>query len=134
MKKTLFIYLAILLGLFVILSVFDKRSNYIVEKKIWKIYQQQLDIAKDPSVIPDRSFEKVINGYKDIIQNHPKSYLVPGLQIHVGEMYILRKDYERARTVFYEIIQRKGAMSFGKGNFQALFESIEAEQARRGTL
>ncbi|AKA49355.1 4-hydroxyphenylpyruvate dioxygenase [uncultured archaeon] len=37
-------------------------------------------------------------------------------------------------TFFYEIIQRKGARSFGKGNFKALFESIEVEQARRGNL
>lgn len=37
-------------------------------------------------------------------------------------------------TLFFEIIQRKGAQSFGKGNFKALFESIEAEQERRGTL
>ena len=37
-------------------------------------------------------------------------------------------------TMFFEIIQRKGATSFGKGNFQALFESIEREQELRGTL
>ncbi len=37
-------------------------------------------------------------------------------------------------TVFYEIIQRKGAVSFGKGNFKALFEAIEREQELRGTL
>jgi 4-hydroxyphenylpyruvate dioxygenase len=37
-------------------------------------------------------------------------------------------------TVFFEIIQRKGAKSFGKGNFKALFESIEREQEARGTL
>ena len=37
-------------------------------------------------------------------------------------------------TLFFEIIQRKGAQSFGKGNFKALFESIEREQERRGTL
>lgn len=37
-------------------------------------------------------------------------------------------------TFFYEIIQRKGAQSFGKGNFKALFESIEAEQEKRGNL
>ncbi len=37
-------------------------------------------------------------------------------------------------TMFFEIIQRKGAQSFGKGNFKALFESIEAEQEKRGTL
>jgi 4-hydroxyphenylpyruvate dioxygenase len=37
-------------------------------------------------------------------------------------------------TMFFEIIQRKGAKSFGKGNFKALFEAIEREQGLRGTL
>ncbi len=37
-------------------------------------------------------------------------------------------------TLFFEIIQRKGAQSFGKGNFKALFEAIEREQEQRGTL
>lgn len=37
-------------------------------------------------------------------------------------------------TVFYEVIQRKGARSFGAGNFKALFEAIEREQERRGNL
>lgn len=49
-------------------------------------------------------------------------------------LQIFTKPVEDRPTLFFEIIQRKGAKSFGKGNFQALFESIEAEQERRGTL
>jgi 4-hydroxyphenylpyruvate dioxygenase len=49
-------------------------------------------------------------------------------------LQIFTKPVEDRPTLFFEIIQRKGAQSFGKGNFKALFESIEAEQARRGTL
>ncbi len=49
-------------------------------------------------------------------------------------LQIFTKPVADRPTLFFEIIQRKGAKSFGKGNFQALFESIEAEQARRGTL
>lgn len=49
-------------------------------------------------------------------------------------LQIFTKPVEDRPTMFFEIIQRKGAQSFGKGNFQALFESIEAEQAKRGTL
>lgn len=49
-------------------------------------------------------------------------------------LQIFTKPVEDRPTVFYEIIQRKGATSFGKGNFKALFESIELEQERRGTL
>lgn len=49
-------------------------------------------------------------------------------------LQIFTKPVQDRPTVFYEIIQRKGAKSFGKGNFKALFESIELEQERRGTL
>jgi 4-hydroxyphenylpyruvate dioxygenase len=49
-------------------------------------------------------------------------------------LQIFTKPIEDRPTLFFEIIQRVGANSFGKGNFQALFESIEAEQRRRGTL
>ncbi|MDH3242970.1 MAG: 4-hydroxyphenylpyruvate dioxygenase [Saprospiraceae bacterium] len=49
-------------------------------------------------------------------------------------LQIFSKPVQSRPTVFFEIIQRKGAKSFGKGNFQALFEAIEREQAIRGTL
>ncbi len=49
-------------------------------------------------------------------------------------LQIFTRPVQDRPTVFYEIIQRKGAKSFGKGNFKALFESIEREQERRGTL
>jgi 4-hydroxyphenylpyruvate dioxygenase len=49
-------------------------------------------------------------------------------------LQIFTKPVQDRPTVFYEIIQRKGARSFGKGNFKALFEAIEREQALRGNL
>ena len=49
-------------------------------------------------------------------------------------LQIFTKPVEDRPTLFFEIIQRKGAQSFGKGNFKALFEAIELEQQKRGTL
>lgn len=49
-------------------------------------------------------------------------------------LQIFTKPVQDRPTVFFEIIQRKGAKSFGKGNFKALFEAIEREQASRGNL
>jgi len=49
-------------------------------------------------------------------------------------LQIFTKPVEDRPTVFYEIIQRKGAKSFGAGNFKALFEAIEREQELRGNL
>jgi 4-hydroxyphenylpyruvate dioxygenase len=49
-------------------------------------------------------------------------------------LQIFSKPIQDRPTLFFEIIQRKGAKSFGKGNFKALFEAIEREQAQRGNL
>ena len=49
-------------------------------------------------------------------------------------LQIFTKPLEDRPTLFFEIIQRKGANSFGKGNFKALFEAIEREQEKRGNL
>jgi 4-hydroxyphenylpyruvate dioxygenase len=49
-------------------------------------------------------------------------------------LQVFTKPVQDRPTVFYEIIQRKGAQGFGQGNFKALFEAIEREQALRGNL
>lgn len=49
-------------------------------------------------------------------------------------LQIFTRTLQARPTMFFEIIQRKGATSFGKGNFKALFEAIEREQEMRGTL
>jgi 4-hydroxyphenylpyruvate dioxygenase len=49
-------------------------------------------------------------------------------------LQIFTKPVEDRPTLFFEIIQRKGSRSFGKGNFKALFEAIEREQESRGNL
>ena len=49
-------------------------------------------------------------------------------------LQIFTKPVEDRPTLFFEIIQRKGAKSFGKGNFKALFEALEREQEARGNL
>ena len=87
--------------------------------------------------VPDTYYEDVLDRVGKIDED-----LKPLKDLNIlidrdDEGYLLQiftKPVEDRPTVFYEIIQRKGAKSFGKGNFKALFESIEREQARRGTL
>jgi 4-hydroxyphenylpyruvate dioxygenase len=66
----------------------------------------------------------VLAGLGILVDRDPDGYL----------LQIFTKPVQDRPTVFYEIIQRKGAKSFGKGNFRALFEAIEREQALRGNL
>ena len=87
--------------------------------------------------VPGSYYDTVLDRVGEIDENLAE---LKGLGILVDrddEGYLLQiftKPVTDRPTLFFEIIQRKGAQSFGKGNFKALFESIEAEQARRGTL
>ena len=87
--------------------------------------------------IPDYYYDTVGNRVGEIAEDlvDLKRY---GILVDRDEegylLQIFTKPLTDRPTLFFEIIQRKGAQSFGKGNFKALFESIEAEQSKRGTL
>ena len=79
-----------------------------LQSRVGKI-DEPLDVLEDLGILVDRD---------------PDGYL----------LQIFSRNVQDRPTVFYEIIQRKGARGFGKGNFRALFEAIEREQAARGNL
>ncbi len=87
--------------------------------------------------VPDEYYETVMDRVGAIDEDVKKLQELGVLLDRDDEGYLLQiftKPVGPRPTVFYEIIQRKGATSFGKGNFKALFEAIELEQAKRGTL
>ena len=87
--------------------------------------------------VPDNYYETVEERVGKIEENLDDLKRLNILIDRDDEGYLLQiftKPVQDRPTVFYEIIQRKGAKSFGKGNFQALFEAIEREQELRGTL
>jgi 4-hydroxyphenylpyruvate dioxygenase len=105
------------------------------------------DIVTTVSTLRDRGVEflRVPGNYYDTVLDrvgHIDEDIAPLRELGIlvdrdDEGYLLQiftKPVEDRPTLFYEIIQRKGAKSFGAGNFKALFEAIEREQAERGNL
>jgi len=87
--------------------------------------------------VPDSYYEELPQRVGEIEEPMAKIKELNILVDKDDEGYLLQlfsKPVEDRPTVFFEIIQRKGSRGFGKGNFRALFESIEAEQAKRGNL
>jgi 4-hydroxyphenylpyruvate dioxygenase len=87
--------------------------------------------------VPEVYYEDVLDRVGHIDENLEELKKLNILIDRDDEGYLLQlftKPVEDRPTLFYEIIQRKGAKSFGKGNFKALFESIEREQELRGNL
>jgi 4-hydroxyphenylpyruvate dioxygenase len=87
--------------------------------------------------VPDTYYETVIDRVGAIKEDLE---IIKRLRILVDRddkgylLQLFTKPVEDRPTLFFEIIQRAGSQSFGKGNFKALFESIEREQELRGTL
>ncbi len=105
------------------------------------------DIIKTVTELRDRGIEflRVPSSYYDVLTDRVGEIdedIEPLRELGIlvdrdDEGYLLQiftKTIQARPTMFFEIIQRKGANSFGKGNFKALFEAIEREQELRGTL
>lgn len=100
---------------------------------VTKLRNRGVEFLKVPEIYYDTVLERVgkidedLEPLKDLgvlIDRDDEGYL----------LQIFTKPVLDRPTMFFEIIQRKGAQSFGKGNFKALFEAIEREQEMRGTL
>ena len=105
MKKVIPIYLGILAGVFVLLSLLGRNSDYAIEQAAWKLQREYIDILKDPKVVPEQTFARIIKDYQKIIERYPDSKLTPGLRMIVGNVYLVKKDYETSREKFNEIIK-----------------------------
>ena len=87
--------------------------------------------------VPDNYYDDVLDRVGEIDEDLEPLRELGILIDRDDEGYLLQlftKPVLDRPTMFFEIIQRKGAQSFGKGNFKALFEAIEREQENRGTL
>ncbi|MGH2644188.1 MAG: 4-hydroxyphenylpyruvate dioxygenase, partial [Chitinophagaceae bacterium] len=107
-------------------------TNNIIET-VTDLQDRGIEFLKVPSVYYDHVLERVGEIDEDLAPLKKLGILVD----RDDEGYLLQiftKPVQVRPTLFFEIIQRKGAQSFGAGNFKALFEAIEREQALRGNL
>jgi 4-hydroxyphenylpyruvate dioxygenase len=100
---------------------------------VGKMKNQGVDFLRVPGTYYDQLTQRVGNIDEPVTELARLGILVD----RDDEGYMLQiftKPVEDRPTLFFEVIQRKGSRSFGKGNFKALFEAIEREQALRGNL
>ena len=111
------------------LALLTKDELYTVAR----LRQRGVDFLR----IPDEYYDVVWNRVGEIKEDHE---IIKDLRILVDRddkgylLQIFTKPLQDRPTLFFEIICRRGSESFGKGNFKALFESLEIEQAKRGNL
>jgi 4-hydroxyphenylpyruvate dioxygenase len=104
---------------------------------ILKTVDQLRQNGVDFLYVPDNYYETVAERVGTILEDMNEVKRLNILVDRDEDGYLLQiftKPVQDRPTVFFEIIQRRGAKSFGKGNFKALFEAIEREQELRGNL
>ena len=108
-------------------------ATHNIVKTVTELQNRGIEFLKVPTSYYDELIDRVGPIDEDIQPLKELGILVD----RDNEGYLLQiftKPVEDRPTLFFEIIQRKGAKSFGKGNFKALFEAIEREQELRGNL
>ncbi|MGI8638236.1 MAG: 4-hydroxyphenylpyruvate dioxygenase [Segetibacter sp.] len=108
-------------------------ATHDIVKTVKQLMSCGVEFLKVPNTYYDDLLDRVGHIDEDIEPLKELGILVD----RDNEGYLLQlfsKPVEDRPTLFFEIIQRKGAKSFGKGNFKALFEAIEREQEARGNL
>lgn len=106
MKKTLLVYAFILLGLYIVLSIFDYKGEYEAEKDLWKINAKFAEYTKDPKIIPTGTYEDIRKRYEHFINSHQDSKLLPLAELHIGHTYMAMKSYDKARDYFEAFIKK----------------------------
>jgi 4-hydroxyphenylpyruvate dioxygenase len=107
-------------------------TNNIIET-VTDLQDRGVEFLKVPATYYDHVLERVGKIEEDLAPLRKLGILID----RDDEGYLLQiftKPVQVRPTLFFEIIERKGAQSFGAGNFKALFEAIEREQALRGNL
>jgi 4-hydroxyphenylpyruvate dioxygenase len=107
-------------------------TNNIIET-VNTLHQNGVDFLRVPSTYYE-DLEKRVGKIDEPIGTLQKLGILVDRDDEGYMLQIFTRPVEDRPTVFFEVIQRKGSRSFGKGNFKALFEAIEREQAKRGNL
>ena len=105
MNKTLKLLPSLMLIIFIILSLID-RSDYALEKKLWRFQRQISELAQEGRIVPGKEYEDMADRCQDLIQKNPHSYLLPQMYMLMAEIDMLKKDVDKARANYALVLER----------------------------
>ena len=105
MKKSILIFIGVLFGIYLLVSIIDFKSEYNAEVYLFKANKLLSQILQGPESVPTRFFERTVNAYKKVIAKFPNSASAKRAVLSVGQVYIINNKFEQARQELrqYEI-------------------------------
>ena len=105
MKRLIFFIPLFLIVLFITLSKCDT-SDYLVERKMWKIQQKSVGLNLLPEAALRKQADLIINQYADLIKANPYSNLVPQLYLQMGGLHEIKGDFDDARELYQQLLKK----------------------------
>ncbi len=102
MKRGLLMFGFILVGLYVLLSVLDT-GEYATEKRLWHLQKRFQELARDPVAFPEIEQQGLIDSYKAVIRDFPRSRLNGQVLLQIARIYTFKKDYALAKETLGQI-------------------------------
>ena len=108
MKKSILIFIGVLFGIYLLVSIIDFKSEYNAEVYLFKANKLLSQILQNPLSIPARFFERTVNAYKKVIAKFPNSASAKRAVLSVGQVYIINNKFEQARQELrqYELVYK----------------------------
>lgn len=103
MKKAIFAFIVILVGVFVMFTMLDRDSNFVAERDLWRINNQFAKAARDPQIVPDSTFREIVANYQAFIAKYPGSKLSRVAHILIGRVYMVKGDFGKGREKYEEV-------------------------------
>jgi tetratricopeptide (TPR) repeat protein len=106
MKKTIILLIILIIGVYVALSFLAKGDDYAVERILWRLNNEIIELAKDPKAVPPEQFDSVIERCRKVIEKYPDSKIILKPYLDIARLYTLKKDYATARVEYAKAIEK----------------------------
>ncbi len=104
MKKTITILLSVLAAIFLVLSAINWRGSYDAERELWGLNRDLVKMSYQQESTPEYAVEKLADRYRAFIKTYPKSPFTMRAQFTMGNLYLFKKNYTKARAEFLKAL------------------------------
>lgn len=105
MKKIVFLYVAILCGVYIFFVCLDWNGAYGRQRELWLIERAFKETVQDKENPTNYELEKSVKQFRRYVKKHSKTRLAARAQLSIGQVYMIKKDFKQARNEFIKVAQ-----------------------------
>lgn len=106
MYKILLTMIGILAAVYLVLTLADVNSEYMIEKRFWQIEARYKDVVRDQGFLPKGTSAQMVDELEEFIAHYPQSSLVAKARLNLAMIYVLEENHASAKLILEDIIRQ----------------------------